>query len=237
MGSESREKRLTAAFVTLADTLVAGYDVVGMLQQLVDTSAEILGASAGGLLLADEMGELAVVASTSEQTRLVELMQLDSGFGPCVEAFRTGAVVEVDDITVGAARWPAFQGAAIEQGFRSVLAVPLRLRHETIGTLNLFRSTPGVMDADDISVAQGLADVATIGILQERALRESDIAREQLQHALNSRVVIEQAKGVIAQSRSVDMDESFRILRTYSRNNNVALRDVADLVVRRSLKL
>ncbi|CAN5381291.1 GAF and ANTAR domain-containing protein [soil metagenome] len=237
MRSESRERRLAAAFVSLADTLVDDYDVVALLQQLVDTSAELLDASAGGLLLADELGELAVVASTSERTRLVELMQLNSGFGPCVEAFRTGSVVEIADIEKEKSRWPAFQEAALGEGFLSVLAVPLRLRSETIGTLNLFRAETGLMAPEDVTIAQGLADVATIGILPERALRESDTAREQLQNALNSRVIIEQAKGVIAQSRSVDMDEAFRVLRTYSRGNNVALRDVADLVVRRSLKL
>lgn len=229
--------RLATAFVSLADTLVDDYDVVALLQQLVDTSAELLDASAGGLLLADELGELAVVASTSERTRLVELMQINSGIGPCLEAFRTGTIVEIPDLTQEETGWPAFRATALEQGFRSVLAVPLRLRSDTIGTLNLVRADIGPMPRENVMIAQGLADVATIGILQARALHESDIAREQLQHALNSRVIIEQAKGVIAQSRSVDMDEAFRILRTYARSNNVALRDVADLVVRRSLKL
>jgi GAF domain-containing protein len=237
MAGVSRERELAEAFVSLADTLVADYDVVELLQRLVDTSARLLGANAAGLLLADEMGQLAVVASTSERTRLVELMQLDSGLGPCVEAFTSGTVIEIDDIGATADRWPAFHEGAQEQGFASVLAVPLRLRDDVIGTLNLFRAATGPMDRADVSIARGLADVATIGILHERAVREGHIARAQLQHALNSRVVIEQAKGVIAQLHSVDMDAAFTTLREYSRNNNVALRDVADLVVRRSLSL
>jgi GAF domain-containing protein len=237
MVGTSRERDLTEAFVSLADTLVVGYDVVELLQRLVDTSAHLLDAKAGGLLLADETGQLAVVASTSERTRLVELMQLDSGLGPCVEAFTAGAVVEIEDIGATGDRWPLFRDGALAEGFASVLAVPLRLREEIIGTLNLFRSVTGPMAPADVLLAQGLADVATIGILHERALRESDIARAQLQHALNSRVIIEQAKGVIAQLHSVDMDAAFAALREYSRQNNVALRDVADLVVRRSITL
>jgi len=237
MASETRERRLTAAFVTLADTLVAGYDVVDLLQTLVDTCADLLDASAAGLMLADPAGELAVVASTSEKSRLVETMQLSSGFGPCVQCFSTGAPVTVSDVAELGDEWPGFREAALEQGFRSVHGVPLRLRGNVIGTLNLFRTTTGALTDEDLSVAQGLADVATIGILQERAIREADIAKNQLQHALDSRVLIEQAKGVIAYMRDVDMDEAFQTLRSYSRNNGLNLRDVAELVVNRSLAL
>ena len=237
MASETRERRLTAAFVTLADTLVAGYDVVDLLQTLVDTCADLLDASAAGLMLADPAGELAVVASTSEKSRLVETMQLSSGFGPCVQCFSTGAPVTVSDVAELGDEWPGFREAALEQGFRSVHGVPLRLRGNVIGTLNLFRTTTGALSDEDLSVAQGLADVATIGILQERAIREADIAKNQLQHALDSRVLIEQAKGVIAYMRDVDMDEAFQTLRSYSRNHGLNLRDVAELVVNRSLAL
>jgi len=237
MASDTRERRLTSAFVTLADTLVAGYDVVDLLQTLVDTCADLLDASAAGLMLADASGELAVVASTSEKSRLVETMQLSSGFGPCVECFTTGAPVTVSDVNELGDRWPGFREAALEQGFRSVHGVPLRLRGNVIGTLNLFRTTIGALTDEDLSVAQGLADVATIGILQERAIREADIATKQLQHALDSRVLIEQAKGVIAYMRDLDMDQAFQTLRSYSRSNNLNLRDVAELVVSRSLTL
>jgi GAF domain-containing protein len=237
MASDTRERRLTAAFVTLADTLVAGYDVVDLLQTLVDTCADLLDASAAGLMLADSSGELAVVASTSEKSRLVETMQLSSGFGPCMECFSTGAPVTVNDVSELGDRWPGFREAALEQGFRSVHGVPLRLRGNVIGTLNLFRATTGVLSDEDLSVAQGLADVATIGILQERAIREADVAKNQLQHALDSRVLIEQAKGVIAYMHDVDMDQAFQTLRNYSRSHSLNLRDVAELVVNRSLTL
>jgi GAF domain-containing protein len=237
MASETRERRLTTTFVTLADTLVAEFDVVDLLQTLVDTCAQLLDASAAGIMLADDSGELAVVASTSEQSRIVETIQLSSGSGPCVECFATGAAVTVSDVAELGSRWPEFREAAIEQGFQSVHGVPLRLRGATIGTLNLFRTTTGILSAEDMSVAQGLADVATIGILQERAIREADIAKTQLQHALDSRVLIEQAKGVVAYSKNVDMDVAFHTLRAYSRSNNLNLRDVAASVVNRSLSL
>jgi GAF domain-containing protein len=238
MASETRERQLTAAFVTLADTLVADYDVVDLLQTLVDTCRDLLDASAAGIMLADSAtGELAVVASTSEKSRLVEVMQLSSGFGPCVECFHTGTAVSVSDVDDLGDRWPGFREAVLEQGFRSVHGVPLRLRGRVIGTLNLFRALPGEMSAEDLSVAQGLADVATIGILQERTIREADIAKKQLQHALDSRVLIEQAKGVVAYQRDVDMDAAFGILRDYARNSHENLRDVAQKVVQRSLSL
>jgi transcriptional regulator with GAF, ATPase, and Fis domain len=236
MVSGTREGRLAAAFVTLADTLVADYDVVDLLQTLVDTCAEVLNAAAAGLLLADGSG-LEVVASTSEESRLVDMMQQKTGLGPSVQCFTTGKVVVVPDIAELDGDWHDFRTEALDQGFRSVHVVPLRLRAAIIGTLSLFRAEVGVLNEEDSSVAQGLADVATIGILHERAMRESDIAQEQLQHALNSRVVIEQAKGVIAQTRSVTMDEAFRRLRQYARSNNRGLREIAELVVTRELNV
>jgi GAF domain-containing protein len=237
MAAETREGRLVDTFVTLADTLVVGYDVVDLLHTLVTACAELLDASAAGLMLADSDGQLAVVASTSEKSRLVELMQLSSGNGPCVEAFTTGAVFELPDIATVAATWPAFYREAEAQGFKAVHAVPLRLRGKVLGTLNLFLTRTGRLTDEDASAAQGLADVATIGILHERAARENQIAREQLQYALNSRVVIEQAKGVIAQTHSVDMDAAFNTLRQYARSNNLNLRDVAEKVISRTLTI
>jgi GAF domain-containing protein len=237
MVSGTREKRLAAAFVTLADTLVAGYDIVELLQTLVDTCAELLDATAAGILLGDASGDLEVVASTSEESRLVDVMQTHSGRGPSMQCFLTGQPVSVTDIADLEGDWEDFRREALAQGFRSAQIVPLRLRGRIIGTLTLLRSEPGDLSEDDLTLAQGLADVATIGILHERAVRESDLAQTQLQHALNSRVVIEQAKGVIAQVRSVDMAEAFQILRTYSRAHNTSLRDVADRVVSRELSL
>jgi len=226
---------MAATFVTLADTLVAGYDVVDLLDTLVNASAELLDASAAGLILANESGDLSVIASTSERSRLVEIMQLKFGQGPCVECFGTGAVVTVPDVDDVKERWPEFRVAALEQGLHSVHAVPLRLRGTVIGALTLFRNETGVLTEEDMLAARALADIATIGILHERTLRESDIAKQQLQHALDSRVLIEQAKGVLAHIHNVDMDEAFRTLRDYARNNGLLLRNVAERVVNRSL--
>jgi GAF domain-containing protein len=188
-------------------------------------------------MLVDGAGELAVVASTSEHRHLVDLMQLRAGYGPSVECFLTGEVVSIADLAHEASRWPEFDSGAIELGYKSVFVFPLRLRGSIIGSLALFRSTASVMSAEDISIAQGLADVATIGILHERAIRESDLAKEQLQRALNSRVIIEQAKGVLAQTRSVDMDEAFAAMRAYARTNGIKLHDVAERIVSRTLSL
>lgn len=233
----SREKRLASAFVTLADTLVAGYDVVDLLQTLVDTTAEIFDASAAGLMLVDADDQLSVVASTSEERHLVDLMQLREGYGPCVACFRTGEIVTVDDVDDHDNRWPEFNRGALALGFHSVFVFPLRLRGTIIGSLALFRSSSSAMSEEDTSIAQGLADVATIGILHERAIRESDLAQEQLQRALDSRVIIEQAKGVLAQTKSVGMDESFGLLRSYARTHGIKLHDVAEQIVGRTLSL
>jgi transcriptional regulator with GAF, ATPase, and Fis domain len=237
MVADTREGRLVDTFVSLADTLVAGYDVVDLLQNLVEACADLLDASAAGIMLAEPTGDLAVVASTSERGRVVEMMQLSSGNGPCVESFSTGEVVEVIDVSAVAPQWPEFAASALEQGFRSVHAIPLKLRGTVIGTLNLFRNQVGSLGKLDAVAARGLADVATIGILHERTLRQNEIAQEQLQNALDSRVIIEQAKGVVAQTKGVDMDAAFSALRSYSRSNNVNLRDVAQRVVSRELQL
>jgi GAF domain-containing protein len=235
MVTSTREARLAATFVTLADTLVAGYDVVDLLDTLVNASADLLDAAAAGLILADEAGELSVIASTSERSRLVEIMQLRYGLGPCVECYKTGRVVTVPDVDKVGDKWPDFREAALEQGLHSVHAVPLRLRGTVIGALNLFRNQTGVMSDEDILAARALADIATIGILHERTVRESDVAKQQLQHALDSRVLIEQAKGVLAHTRNIDMDDAFRALRDYARGNGLLLRNVAEAVVNRSL--
>ncbi|NEN06618.1 GAF and ANTAR domain-containing protein [Diaminobutyricibacter tongyongensis] len=231
--NESREARLMATFVTLADTLVAGYDVVDLLHTLVEECVEILGIEAAGIVLSDPAGALHPIASSDGWSERVEVAQVDAGEGPCVESFRTGAVVVVDDID--AYRPSRFREAAIAAGFRSVLAVPLRLRTSTIGAMNLFGRSAGALQGEDAAVARALADVATIGILQERAIRDGRVLSDQLEHALGSRVLIEQAKGVVSQTRQVPVDEAFAILRSYARQHNERLRDVAERVVERRL--
>jgi len=235
MSNASRETQLSAAFVTLADTLIADFDLVDFLQRLVEQCAEILDTQAAGLMLVDGFGHLQLMASTSEETSLVEIMQLNAGAGPCVDCFTTGAPVTVADIDKTAGKWPAFRAEALKQGFRSVHATPLRLRGQVLGALNLFSVHVGALNPEDISVAQALADVATIGMLQERSIRESGIVSEQLQRALDSRVLIEQAKGVVSEHAGMTMDAAFAALRSYARDHNLTLRVVASSVIERTI--
>jgi GAF domain-containing protein len=237
MANLSREMRLNAAFVAVADTLTADYDVVDLMHTLVEECTEILDAQAGGLMLAEHGGALQLLASTSESAQLVEIMQLDAGEGPCLDCFRTGVAVSVPNIEASEGRWPAFRAAALEQGFLSVLATPMRLRGEVIGTMNLFGIRVGELNPRDAAVAQALADVATIGILHERISSHSHLVEEQLQNALDSRILIEQAKGVLAQAASMSMDEAFAALRRYARNHNASLRGVSEGLVNRSIDI
>jgi GAF domain-containing protein len=235
VAGRNREQLLAETFVVLADTLVDDYDVVDLLDGLVTACVSLLGVTACGLLLDDQKGHLAVVASSSEETRLLEIFQLQNNEGPCLDCVRTGSAVSCADLLEDQARWPRFVPAAMAAGFRSVAALPLRLREHVIGGLNLFGSGVGPVSPDDRRLAQALADVATIGILQRRSAHRSTMVAEQLQHALNSRIVIEQAKGVLAERNSVSMDTAFATLRRYARNHNLKLTDVALNVVRGEL--
>lgn len=237
MALMGRAVRVSAAFVKIADTLVADYDVVDLLHTLVDESVGILDAAAAGLVLVDQAGHLQVMASTSEESQLVEVLQLQAGAGPCVDCYRTGAVVAIDDISTQASQWPLFQSSALSQGFRSLHAVPMRLRTRTIGALNLFGHETGPLSSEDAAIAQAFADVATITLLQERAARENALINEQLKHALNSRILIEQAKGVIAQTSNVDMAVAFALLRSYARAHNQTLYDTAEKVISRRITI
>lgn len=237
MSEESREAKLNAAFVKLADTLTADYDVVDLLHTLVVECTDILDTQAGGLMLVDGAGRLQLVASTSEQVSLVEVMQLNAGAGPCLDCFATGAAVAVDDIDKHGLKWPEFRKSALQQGFLSVYATPMKLRGQIIGSMNLLSTSVGVLNPRDAAVAQALTDVATIGILQERVISETSIISEQLQYALDSRILIEQAKGVLSQTESVSMDDAFVALRRYARSNNLTLRFVAEGVTSRTIDI
>ncbi|MGH3801983.1 MAG: GAF and ANTAR domain-containing protein [Pseudonocardiaceae bacterium] len=227
----NRESVLAEAFVGLADTLVAGYDVIDLLHRLTEVSVQLLDVDAAGLLLSDQCNNLHMMASSSESSRLLELFQLQNDEGPCLDCFRTGSPVAALDLADAAGRWPRFAAHAQLEGFHSVHALPMRLRTETIGALNLFRDRPGELPAVDLRVGQALADVATIGILQERAVHRGEVLAEQLQAALNSRVIIEQAKGVLAERGDVDMNQAFNRLRQHARTHNSRLSDVARAVV------
>ena len=239
-GPAGREQLLTRAFVSLADSLVDDYDIIDLLDRLVGYSVQLLAAEAAGLLLVDPHGQLQAVASSSGTADFMELMQLQSQQGPCLDCFTTGAPVSVADLTdpAAAARWPRFAAIISRRGedaYTSAHALPLRLRGQTIGSLNLFRARPGALPAEDLALGQALADIATIAILQERTIHHSEVLTEQLQTALNSRVIIEQAKGVLAQHSGLSLDEAFAMLRGYARPRQLPLGELARQLVTREL--
>jgi transcriptional regulator with GAF, ATPase, and Fis domain len=233
----SQSLALADVFVTLADTLVADYDVVDLMDRLVNACVELFDIAAAGLLLVDQRGGLQLIASSSEQAHILELFQLQSEQGPCLDCISTGSPITVGDLEDGRQRWPRFVDAAAAGGFTSVHAVPLRLRTEVIGGLNLFGSDRRRLTSHEQRLAQALADVATIGVLQQRSTHRSGLLAEQLQTALDSRIAIEQAKGVLAQLGGTDMDAAYRALRRYSRDNNLKLSAVAEAVVRNDVDL
>lgn len=219
MTNVTRAALVSGAFVELADALVGERDAVDFLRTLVDQCVALLDAAAAGLLLADSHGNLQVMASTSEESYLVEVLQLQAGAGPCVDAYQSGTVVTLSDIAADGHRFPDFQSAALSQGFHSVHAIPMRFRSSTIGALNLFRERKGALSNEDAVIGQALADVATISLLHERTNRKNMTVNAQLQHALSSRVFIEQAKGVIAARNNINMDEAFKRLREHARSH------------------
>jgi GAF domain-containing protein len=224
------EIQLADVFVEMADTLVDDFDVIDFMHVLTERCVQLLDVSAAGLLLTDGQDKLQVVAASSERTRLLELFQLQADQGPCVDCFRTGQPVSVADLP-SAGRWPRFTAAAAEVGFAAVHALPMRLRTEVIGALNLFDASPGALDEGKLRIGQALADVASIGLLQQRAIRRRDVLTEQLQTALNSRVLIEQAKGVLAERLHLDVDEAFIVLRSGARRNNRRLSELAQAII------
>lgn len=225
------QERLLDVFVELADTLVAEFDVIDFLHALTETSVELLDADAAGLMLADQRGDLQVVASSVDEARLLELFELQHDEGPCLDCFRQGQPVVNIDPDEAERRWPAFGAAVRAANFTSVHALPLRLRDEVIGSMNVFLARPGGLSPADLTLGQGLADIATIGLLQERAIREKQVLAEQLQGALNSRVLIEQAKGILAERHEMPMTRAFAALRTQARHTGIALHQVATQVI------
>jgi len=230
MPTVSRE-RLAQVFVEMADTLVDDFDLIEFLHTVTLRTAELVEVAAVGLLLADHHGLLQFMAASDEQVELLELFQVQHNEGPCQDAFQSGLPVVNADLRAAAAQWPKFAPRATALGFRSVHAIPLRLRSTVIGALNLFGTGAGALGPEEVQVVQALADVATIGLLQERAIHRAEVLTEQLQGALNSRVVIEQAKGALARAHGISVDEAFTQLRTYARNHNRKLGDLAQAIL------
>jgi transcriptional regulator with GAF, ATPase, and Fis domain len=221
---------LADVFVEMADTLVDDFDLIDFLHTLTERCVQLLDVDAAGLLLTDGRGTLQVVAASSERTRLLELFQLQTDQGPCLDCFRTATPVSVADLPT-AGRWPRFTVAATEVGFAAVHALPMRLRTDVIGALNLFTTEPGELDGDKLRVGQALADIATVGLLQQRAIQRRDVLTEQLQTALNSRVLIEQAKGLLSERLRVSVSDAFTILRDSARSRNRRLSELAQAIV------
>ena len=229
-----REGLLARVFVRLADTLVEEFDVVEFLHSLSADSVAVLSAEAAGVMLADPRGGLRLIASSEERMRILELFEIQGAQGPCLDAFASGETVHAT-AAGGRIRWPLFASRAMAAGFRVMCAVPLRVRSNVIGALNLFRASDEPFSDSDLELAQAMAEIAAIALIQERALRERSLVAEQLDAALRSRVVIEQAKGMLAEYLATSVDEAFHLLRTYARDHNRKLTDVAIAVVNRTM--
>lgn len=223
--------QLLEVFVDVADTLVDDFDVIEFLHNVADHTVAVTGASSTGILLADENEQLRYMAASSLGAKHLELFQLQSSEGPCLECFRSREPVICNNLADAAQRWPHFASRAMSIGVHSVHAFPLRLREHVIGALNVFGDEPLPLEPADAKVVQALADVATIAILQERAIAVAETLTEQLQGALNSRIVIEQAKGVISRSNGLGVDEAFDVLRSHARTHQLRLTNLAHAVV------
>jgi GAF domain-containing protein len=224
-------ERLAEIFVDAADTLVDDFDVIEFLETLTNNTAKVSSANSAGLLLTNPQGQLQYVASSSESIKLLELFQLQYREGPCLDCFHSGEAVVNADLGDAEDRWPNFAPRAVAAGFRSVHAFPLRHQRKVIGAMNLFSTDTGGLEAQDARVVQSLADIATIALLQERTIRSGEILAEQLQKALNSRIMIEQAKGALARIHGVDVNLAFELMRRYARTNHLRLVEVAQGVL------
>ena len=227
----TREQELVGTFVGLADTLVEDYDIIDFMQTLAERCVDLLDVSAAGIMLADSDGRLHHAACSSEQKRLVELFEIQIEKGPCFDAYRERTSVQSASPEEAEALWPQFAPRALESGFVSFSAVPMRLRAKVIGALNLFSSRQQALVDRDLDIAQAMADIATIGILQERAIRDHSVYSSQLQVALSSRIAIEQAKGVVAERNHISVDQAFEIIRSFTRSHHRALSDTARRIV------
>ena len=232
----TREQTLARTLVELADNLVADFDVVDILTLLADRCVEFLDVQAAGIMLAAPDGQLRVLASSSEAMRILEVFEIQAQEGPCLDSYHSGQAIVNQDLDAANGRWPRFSAEAIAAGFHSAHALPMHLRGNVIGALNLFRDDVGEMGAADLEIAQAFADVATIAILQHSASREAQVLAQQLTHALNSRIILEQSKGVIAERLGLDMERAFATLRNHARSNNHRLSDVAASVIDGSLE-
>lgn len=224
-------ERIAETFVELADTLVDEFDVLDLLHVLSSRCVELLDVDAAAILLANPAGRLTPMVATSREARLLDRFQLDREDGPGLDCFRIGSAVAVERLDEADSRWPGFAREATACGFRSVMALPMRMREDTIGVLSLLAGPgTGPMAVREAGVGQAMADAATLAILQYRLTEDLRVTNEQLQRALDSRVLIEQGKGVLATRLQVSEDEAFRLLRERARTTRRRLTEVADEV-------
>jgi transcriptional regulator with GAF, ATPase, and Fis domain len=230
-GAGGREDRVSLTFVELADSLVDDFDTLDFLGVLTERCVDLLDVAAAGVILVDRRGTLHVASASSERSELLELLTIQSKDGPCIECVRGGQMVSSPDLARESTRWPVFAEAARAGGFRTAHALPLRLRRQIVGALTLLGHSPGEIDDDSIRLGQALADVATIGIIQQRTIERGEVLSEQLQAALNNRVILEQAKGVLSeQGDNLAMNEAFALLRGYARAHGRPLTELARAV-------
>jgi len=238
--SDGREPQILDTFLALTDTLIGDFDAIDMLTMLCERCVDLLDVSAAGVILTDGAGAgLKVAAASSERSRLLEVFAVAIDAGPCLDCLRDGEPVVVEDLTTETARgqWPRFAAGAAEAGFRAAHALPMRHRGEVIGVLNLLHTHPHSLTGPDARLGQALTDAATIGLLHERAVRRAETLADQLQGALNSRVIIEQAKGVLATQADIEPEEAFNVLRSHARHHGVRLTELARCVVDRTVDL
>ncbi|MBE1548062.1 hypothetical protein GGC64_002070 [Mycobacterium sp. OAS707] len=226
MTEPARETSALDAVVSLVETVLEDFDTVELLTEFSERCVELLDVAAAGFLLADPLDQLHLLAATTERARELELFQLQADEGPCIDCYSTGKPVSVADLTAAEERWPRFVPAALQAGFASVHAVPMRAAGLVLGALGLFGSGPGELDDADRLVAQTLAHVASVALLREHAPTPSTVI-PQLRAALAGRVLIEQAKGFLREALDVSVEDAFAVLRAYARANNEHLTVVA----------
>jgi transcriptional regulator with GAF, ATPase, and Fis domain len=234
--ADTREHDIIAAFVELSNELVDGYDMMDLLSEWTAKLPGLLDVAAAGLLLADGAGVLHLISASSERTHHLEVFQLQRHQGPCLDCYRSGATVVVPDLAAESQRWPDFARVAQSVGFASVQALPMRLRDTVLGALGLFGTTVGHLDDDDLALAQALVHVASVAIVNEKSTSDRDLVNAQLQQALTSRIVLEQAKGVLASAGQLEMEDAFRVLRRYARDHSRKLSTVAQQLVNREVR-
>jgi GAF domain-containing protein len=232
----SREAQLSSLLVRLADTLSEDIDLVELMTVLAEGTVSILAVDEAGVVLADPRGSLRVVASSSERMRDLELYEMQNQDGPCLECFSRGeAVLNVHLDANGDDRWPHFGPRARQVGYRVVHAFPIRHRATTIGMVNAFATGGADLTPDEIQVGEAMAQMAAIGLLHQRAVLDRQTVIEQLEHALDARVTVEQAKGVLSERLGTSLLDAYGLLRNYARRNATPVTSVAAAVLTREL--